>query len=83
MSIFNYTSLADDACGHYSSEDWELMFPDVKPEEFNKWTELDDRVCVLNLSQGFFQIVRFLVFCEFFNIINKTLFSRWDMLSLY
>lgn len=34
----------DDACGHYSSEDWEIMFPDVKSEEFNKWSELGDRV---------------------------------------
>ena len=35
---------SDEAFGHYSSEDWEIMFPGVKSEEFNKWTELDDRV---------------------------------------
>ena len=53
---------ADDACGHYSSEDWELMFPDVKTEEFNKWCELDDRIVLSTYDKGSSQLFGFLCF---------------------
>lgn len=72
--VFKLYTADDDAYNHFTSDDWEMIFPSVVADDFNRWGDRDDVVMLTSFYRNSSTAFGFLCFQSVANCSTNVYF---------